>query len=538
MPAFKTIHTNYGLQRLDAAEATGVPINLTHMAVGDGNGNPVTPTEAQTELVRELFRATVNRVYQDAVNPKKFSAELIIPAGVGGFTLREVGVFDAGGSLFVVGNLPETYKPEITDGSYSDTVVRVDFLVNNASAVTIMVDPNVVLVTQSWVMNNVTAAFLMPGGTTGQVWTKDSNADGDASWQDADVANVVVDTIEEPQALVAAQTVVTLATVTTHGLAVYVDGLRIQKGAGAGKWLPDATFPATKVVLGTAATAGQKFLGVQNEPTGSVPFPLQRDLNLSDVPDKALGRTNLGVYSKAETDTKAPPGTVVHFAGSVAPTGWLACNGGAVNRVAYAALFAAIGTTYGVGDGFTSFNVPDLRGEFIRGVDGGRGVDIGRALGSAQAAAFASHAHTTSVTQHDGHAHTGGTDPQGAHSHTGNTDGQGYHSHTGTTNLAGNHQHQFPNSGKSDQVGFASAAGDNVVNGYSLTELAGDHGHSFNTDGSGTHSHNIGTNTVAAHAHNVNTNLGGVHAHQVDVNATGGNETRPRNVALLAIIKF
>ena len=79
-----------------------------------------------------------------------------------------------------------------------------------------------------------------------------------------------------------------------------------------------------------------------------------------------------------------PSGTVLYFAGQTAPAGWLKANGAAVSRTAYAALFAAIGTTYGAGDGSTTFNLPDLRGEFMRGWDDGRGIDHGRAFGSAQ----------------------------------------------------------------------------------------------------------------------------------------------------------
>ena len=79
-----------------------------------------------------------------------------------------------------------------------------------------------------------------------------------------------------------------------------------------------------------------------------------------------------------------PSGAVMYFAGQTAPTGWLKANGAAVSRTNYAALFAAIGTTYGTGDGRTTFNLPDLRGEFMRGWDDGRGIDRGRAFGSAQ----------------------------------------------------------------------------------------------------------------------------------------------------------
>lgn len=80
------------------------------------------------------------------------------------------------------------------------------------------------------------------------------------------------------------------------------------------------------------------------------------------------------------------PGLVLPFAGSAASSGWLLCNGQAVSRTTYAALFAVIGTTYGVGNGTTTFNVPDLRGEFVRGLDNGRGVDAGRTIGSSQGA--------------------------------------------------------------------------------------------------------------------------------------------------------
>lgn len=88
-----------------------------------------------------------------------------------------------------------------------------------------------------------------------------------------------------------------------------------------------------------------------------------------------------------------PPGAIISYAGATPPSGYLLCNGQAVSRVTYAALFSNIGTTYGAGDGSTTFNVPDLRGEFLRGLDGGRGVDAGRTLGSAQAANIAPHSH-------------------------------------------------------------------------------------------------------------------------------------------------
>lgn len=93
------------------------------------------------------------------------------------------------------------------------------------------------------------------------------------------------------------------------------------------------------------------------------------------------------------TDSAIKAGTVAHFAAATAPAGWIKANGAEVSRTAYAALFAAIGTTYGVGDGATTFNVPDLRGLFLRSLDDGRGVDSGRALNTWQDDDNRSHRH-------------------------------------------------------------------------------------------------------------------------------------------------
>lgn len=96
------------------------------------------------------------------------------------------------------------------------------------------------------------------------------------------------------------------------------------------------------------------------------------------------------------TSWLVPTGAVMPFAASSSlPSGWLACDGSAVSRTTYADLYAVCGTTFGAGDGSTTFNLPDLRGEFIRGYDNGRGVDSGRTFGTTQADALASHTHQT-----------------------------------------------------------------------------------------------------------------------------------------------
>lgn len=380
--AYKSIHTYYGLQKMGQAEAQGTTIKLLEMAVGDGNGNPVTPDANQSNLVRERYRAIINRVYiEDPVNhPRRYTAELIVPAAIGGFTVREIGVFDAEGGLFIVGNVPDTYKPLASEGAFSDAVYRVVFEVTNEELVNLQVDPNVAVVTQSWILHNITPAFLIPGGTTGQFLIKESNADGAFKWGDLSGVNVTVDCIEEPQTLAAGQTVVDLAQTTTRGLAVYIDGVRILRGLD---WTPDPII-ATRLTLAHTYPAGTKFAAAQNDPTGNALTPLEQSKNLADVLNKETARENLGVFSKAETRQMAPAGAVVHFARMSAPSGWLKCNGAAVSRTAYADLFAAIGTAFGIGDGFNTFNLPDLRGEFVRSWSDGRNVDSGRAFGTSQ----------------------------------------------------------------------------------------------------------------------------------------------------------
>lgn len=118
-------------------------------------------------------------------------------------------------------------------------------------------------------------------------------------------------------------------------------------------------------------------------------------------------------------------GQVSYFPQSSAPAGWLKANGAEVSRASYAALFAVIGTTFGAGDGSTTFKLPDLRGEFLRGLDDGRGVDSGRALGTAQADQIQGHRHRMYAAFYDrvGGAGTGAAITQAAGNNTSQTGG-------------------------------------------------------------------------------------------------------------------
>ena len=156
-----------------------------------------------------------------------------------------------------------------------------------------------------------------------------------------------------------------------------------------------------RVLSRNVTKATENFIA-KTSATGSFPLPAGTTAQRDGSPAVGAVRfnTSLGQFEGytgsawAPIGGSTPTGAIEVFAMTTAPTGWLKCDGAAVSRTTYAALFAAIGTTFGVGDGATTFNLPDLRGEFVRGWDDSRGVDSGRTFGSAQADELRAHAHT------------------------------------------------------------------------------------------------------------------------------------------------
>lgn len=190
----------------------------------------------------------------------------------------------------------------------------------------------------------------------------------------------------------------------------------------------------------------------------------------------------------------------VNFAGMIVmvgysanpPTGWLKCNGATVSRTTYSALFSAIGTTYGSGNGSTTFHLPDFRGVFPRGWDDGRGYDSGRVFGSSQDSDNKSHNH-------------GGI--------TGNQNSDHTHGFSATTSWAGDHSHSFQTA--ADNGPARARTGGSDVGGSGTTSVAGGHNHTL-------------SGTTAGMSHN--------HAH--NISAQGGTESRPRNLAINFAIKY
>lgn len=152
-------------------------------------------------------------------------------------------------------------------------------------------------------------------------------------------------------------------------------------------WLDkDAVIDAVNAIT-AGTTAVPEATHAVNADNATAAVTAQTATNATDS-DKLDGSHKADIIAAA-----SPAGSVTAFAGGTAPTGWLECNGAAVSRTTYAALFGAIGVTYGNGDGTSTFNLPDLRGEFIRGWDHGKGTDAGRAIASAQGDQLQTHEH-------------------------------------------------------------------------------------------------------------------------------------------------
>ena len=143
-----TVLTNYGTQAFAKALATNQPLRLSSFAVGDGNGKAVTPTADRTALVKETHRANVSAVSLDPRNNNQIIIELTIPEDVGGFYIREMGVFDSANKLVAYANTPESFKPTLESGSGKVQVLRMILKVSNSQAVTLSIDNSVIFVTR------------------------------------------------------------------------------------------------------------------------------------------------------------------------------------------------------------------------------------------------------------------------------------------------------------------------------------------------------------------------------------------------------
>ncbi len=152
---FKTVTTNLGRNAVALAHGSGSSVRFTHMAVGDGKGKEIEPIATMTELVHEVHRGAINDIIILEDKPGEFIAELLIPQNIGGFFIREVGLFLEDGTLFAIGSTPLTEKTEITSGAASDLLVRMIIRIIDSGVIEIVIDPTQVLATRDYVDRSI-----------------------------------------------------------------------------------------------------------------------------------------------------------------------------------------------------------------------------------------------------------------------------------------------------------------------------------------------------------------------------------------------
>lgn len=368
--------TNVGAAKLANATALGEQVEITQMAVGDGNGALPTPNPAQTALVHELRRAPLNTLTIDPVNTNQIIAEQVIPEDVGGWWIREIGLYDSDGDMIAVANCAETYKPLLQEGSGRMQVIRVILIVSSTQAVTLKIDPSVVLATRQYVDDQI---IQVKAFVDQQLAAHIAAADPHKQY--APKASPAL--TGTPTAPTAAQTVNNTQIATTGFVKSAIAALV-------------ASSPAALDTLNELAAA----LGNDPNFATTVTNALAGKQPLDSTLTNLSGKTVNGIlqYLGLGLGSALPVGVPVPWPLTTPPTGWMKCNGSRFSLTGYPALAAV----------FPSGVLPDLRGEFIRGWDDGRGVDAGRAIMTTQEDAIQNITGEVGFIQYFGETHHSG----------------------------------------------------------------------------------------------------------------------------------
>ncbi|MCA6972112.1 phage tail protein, partial [Pectobacterium carotovorum] len=295
--------TNIGAAKLANATALGSRLNITRMAVGDGGGVLPTPNPAQTKLINEKRRAALNNLSIDPKNPSQIIAEQVIPENEGGWWVREVGLFDDDGNLIAVANCPETYKPLLQQGSGRIQTVRMILIVSSTDAVTLKIDPAVVLATRGYVDDALAEHEKSRKHPDGTLTAKGFVQLSSATNSDSDVLAAT------PKAVKAVNDNANGRVPSgrkVNGKALTAD---ITLGAGdVGAYTKLETDTAVSVATTAANTAATAAANANTNANGRVPSG--RTVNGKALSaDIALGAGDVGAYTKAETDTRVAAAT-------------------------------------------------------------------------------------------------------------------------------------------------------------------------------------------------------------------------------------
>ncbi|UUE09833.1 phage tail protein [Dickeya zeae] len=375
--------TQVGAAKLANATALGKILNITHMGVGDGGGNPTTPNLAQTALINEKRRAELTTLSVDPANPNQIIAEQIIPENEGGFWLREIGLYDADGDLIAVANCPETYKPQMQEGSGRVQTVRMILAVSQTDAVSLKIDPAVVLASRQYVDEQ---AIQVKVYVDNQLATHIAAVNPHKQY--APIESPALTGVPTAPTINSGNNSSQLATTAFVHNALADNAFALDFTGSVTNWdVPwDAKSGFYKVDLGTYSEAVLHFHGSSSNCSAlqlaahygnrGLSYRTSRDNKGFENDWEQIYTTgfkpspaDIGAISVAELT-----GIPLPWPQASVPSGWLKCNGQAFDKNLYPRLAQV----------YPSGVLPDLRGEFIRGWDDGRGVDSNRSLLSLQ----------------------------------------------------------------------------------------------------------------------------------------------------------
>ena len=409
---YYTLITQQGAALLANATASGIPLKLTKMGVGDGNGKATTPNASQNRLVHEVYQAPINSLTIDENNTNQIIAELIIPENQGGWFIHEIGLYDESNTLVAVGNCPATYKPQLSEGSGRTQVIRIIIIVDNTDAIALKIDPAVILATRQYVDNLITARMTAherstnhPTATTSSKGFVQLNSATDLTIENQAATPLAVKKVNEAVKRVDERVNIVndiaMAAVKRSGDDITGE-LKIKGHPVLTKYSYGIGFSH---VLGNESIDEPKyqysgFLFTQQQSQGCKPFDYSHVMrsfvgdSFGDIAIDVLSKrvkyrgvityeqnpSYTGDYSWNEFITTAnisnyiPIGVPLPWPNTQLPAGWFECNGSMFNKNQFPKLAAA----------YPSGILPDLRGVFIRGLDSGSGLDPNRGILSYQ----------------------------------------------------------------------------------------------------------------------------------------------------------
>lgn len=428
MADYYTLLTNAGIAYETACKAAGTPIKLTQISVGDGGGAVYNPAATATALKREVWRGPLNALFQDEKNPSWLLAEVTIPPDVGGWYVREAGLWTDTGVLYAIVKYPESFKPVLaTSGSGKEFYIRSIFETSNASLVTLLIDDTVVKATRAWVMSYLAEELGKLDGKQSVRVAASSNIVLSGAQQIDGVAVIAGDRV-----LVANQTLA-----KDNGLWIVANGdwvratdanssakvtpgltVMVEEGTANGDSLWHLTTNAP-ITLGTTALTFKMLAGRTGIAAGTYKSLTVDEYGRATAganPETLAGFGIKDSYTKAEVEaliakaSALPVGSIVAFPVDTPPPGFLELDNSVKSSATYPDLSAYLGGKFNKGDeGVGNFRLPEARGEFLRGWDHGRGVDAGRAAGSFQSDSLKAHYHSLPTGSGGGQA----VDPNG-----------------------------------------------------------------------------------------------------------------------------